>query len=311
MDRFEALDNFVRVVEAGSISGAAERLQIAKSAVSRRLAELEQHLGVQLFRRTTRRMDLTETGRSLYDRAVRLLADLQETELAVSSEHCALSGNLRVAAPLSFGLLHLAGAVNEFLHRHPDIQFDLDFNDRQVDILQESFDVAIRIAELEDSSLIARRIAPVRTVLVASPAYLQQFGTPGTPQELENHRCLLYTNLQEPGLWQYHDAQQQPGQVRVKAALKANNGDFLKRAAVDGQGIALQPLFICYDAIERGELMPLLTDCQWYSVNAWAVYPQTRHLSRRVRAFVDFLVERFAGVPYWDKCLEERQAPQK
>ncbi len=307
MDRFDALDNFVRVVEAGSISGAAERRQIAKSAVSRRLAELEQHLGVQLFRRTTRRMDLTDTGRSLYERALRLLADLQETELAVSSAHGALSGSLRVAAPLSFGLLHLSSAVNEFLRLHPDIQFDLDFNDRQVDILQESFDVAIRIADLEDSSLIARRIAPIRTVLTASPAYLQASGTPETPQALAAHRCLVYTNLPEPAVWRYQDAQGRAGQVRVTAALKANNGDFLKRAAIGGQGVTLQPVFICYEAIERGELVPLLTDCTWRSVNAYAVYPQTRHLSQRVRAFVDFLQTRFAGVPYWDRCLEQHR----
>jgi len=306
MDRFEVLDTFVRVVEAGSISGAAERLDIAKSAVSRRLADLEQHLGVQLFRRTTRRMDLTDTGRSLYERALRLLADLQETELAVSSEHGALSGNLRVAAPLSFGLLHLGSAVNDFLHLHPDIRFDLDFNDRQVDILQESFDVAIRIAELEDSSLIARPIAPIRTVVTASPAYLAEHGTPRTPEELAAHRCLLYTNLAEPGLWCYRDAGGQPGEVRVSPALKANNGDFLRQAAVDGRGIVLQPLFICYEAIERGELVVVLDDYQWHGVNAYAVYPQTRHLSQRVRAFVDFLVARFAGVPYWERCLEKR-----
>lgn len=303
MDRFEALENFVRVVETGSISGAAERRQVAKSAVSRRLTELEQHLGVQLFRRTTRRMDLTDTGRSLYERAVRLLADLQETELAVSSEHGALSGSLRVAAPLSFGLLHLTPAVNDFIRRHPDIRFDLDFNDRQVDILQESFDVAVRIADLPDSSLIARPIAPVRSVLAASPAYLEAHGTPADPQALVQHRCLVYTNLPEPGLWQYRDPQGRAGEVRVSAALKANNGDFLHRAAVDGQGIVLQPLFICYRAIEAGELVPLLTDHEWQGVQAYAVYPQTRHLSQRVRAFVDFLVERFAGEPYWERCL--------
>lgn len=304
MDRFEALENFVRVVEAGSISGAAERLQVAKSAVSRRLTELEQHLGVQLFRRTTRRMDLTDTGRSLYERAVRLLADLQETELAVSSEHGALSGSLRVAAPLSFGLLHLAPAVNAFIREHPDIRFDLDFNDRQVDILQESFDLAVRIADLPDSSLIARPIAPIRNVLAASPAYLAAHGTPADPQALVGHRCLLYTNLPDPGLWQYRDPQGQPGEVRVSGALRANNGDFLHQAAVEGQGIVLQPLFIGYRAIEAGELVPLLTEHEWQGVHAYAVYPQTRHLSQRVRAFVDFLVERFAGEPYWERCLK-------
>ena len=306
MDRFEALDTFVRVVEAGSISGAADRMGVAKSAVSRRLADLEQHLGVQLLRRTTRRMDITTTGRSLYERAVRLLADLQETELAVSTEHGALSGSLRVAAPLSFGLRHLSGAIEDFLRLHPDVQFDLDFNDRQVDILQESFDVAIRIAELDDSSLIARRIAPIHTTLIASPAYLERYGTPRTPAELERHHCLVYTNLPDPALWDYRDKNGEPGRVRVNAVLKANNGDFLRSMAAAGRGIAQQPTFICHEAIEQGELVPVLGDYRWRSVNAYAVYPQTRHLSQRVRAFVDFLAERFAGVPYWDRCLERR-----
>jgi DNA-binding transcriptional LysR family regulator len=305
MDRFEALETFVRVVEAGSISGAADRMQVAKSAVSRRLAELEQHLGVQLVRRTTRRMDLTTTGRSLYERAVRLLADLQETELAVSSEHGALSGSLRVAAPLSFGLRHLTGAIDDFLQLHPGVQFDLDFNDRQVDILQESFDVAVRIAELEDSTLIARRIAPIHSTLIASPAYLERYGNPRTPAELQQHHCLVYTNLPDPALWSYRDRNGEAGRVKVNPALKANNGDFLRDMAAAGRGIVLQPTFICHGAIEQGELVPVLGDYTWRSINAYAVYPQTRHLSQRVRAFVDFLVERFAGVPYWDRCLEK------
>jgi len=306
MDRFEVLDTFVRVVEAGSISGAAERAGVAKSAVSRRLAELEQHLGAQLFRRTTRRMDLTATGRSLYERAVRLLADLQETELAVSSEHGALSGSLRVAAPVSFGLRHLTGAIDAFLQRHPEVQFDLDFNDRQVDILQESFDVAIRIAELADSTLIARRLAPIHSTLIASPAYLQHHGTPRTPAELTQHRCLVYTNLPEPAVWSYRDNNGETARVKVNPVLKANNGDFLRSMAAAGQGIAQQPTFICHDAIEQGELVPVLSDYTWRSVNAYAVYPQTRHLSQRVRAFVDFLAERFADVPYWDRFMESR-----
>lgn len=165
--------------------------------------------------------------------------------------------------------------------------------------------MAIRIAELEDSSLIARPIAPVRTVLTASPGYLAEHGVPRTPQALVSHRCLLYTNLPEPGVWRYRDPREQPGEVRVSPVLRANNGDFLRQAAVDGQGIALQPLFICYQAIERGELEVLLGEYRWHGVNAYAVYPQTRHLSQRVRAFVDFLVARFAGVPYWEKCLQQ------
>jgi DNA-binding transcriptional LysR family regulator len=184
------------------------------------------------------------------------------------------------------------------------VHFDLDFNDRQVDILQESFDVAIRIAELEDSTLIARRLAPIHSTLIASPVYLERHGTPRTPAELEQHPCLVYTNLAEPALWSYRDKAGETFRVRVNPVLKANNGDFLRSMAAAGQGIAQQPTFICHDAIEEGKLVPVLSDYAWRSVNAYAVYPQTRHLSQRVRAFVDFLVERFAGVPYWDRCLE-------
>jgi DNA-binding transcriptional LysR family regulator len=185
------------------------------------------------------------------------------------------------------------------------VQFDLDFNDRQVDILQESFDVAIRIAELEDSSLIARRIAPVHCTLIASPSYLERYGAPRTPAELEQHHCLFYTNLPEPGVWRYRDANGEAGRVKINAVLKANNGDFLRSMAVAGFGITQQPTFLCHEAIEQGELVPLLGDYSWCDVNVYAVYPQTRHLSHRVRAFVDFLVERFAGIPYWDQCLKQ------
>ncbi len=178
MDRLEEMRTFVGVVEAGSITGAAERLGIAKSAVSRRLADLEERLSVQLFRRTTRRLDLTDTGRSFYERCLRILADVEEAELAVSQEHGDLRGRLRVAVPLSFGLNHLGPAIDAFLRTHPGIEFDLDLNDRQVDLLAEGFDLAVRIADLEDSTLIARRLAPVRHVVCASPAYLAEHGTP-------------------------------------------------------------------------------------------------------------------------------------
>jgi DNA-binding transcriptional LysR family regulator len=174
MDRFADMHMFVRVVETGSISAAAERLEIAKSAVSRRLAELESRLGAQLLHRTTRRLNLTDSGRAFFERAQTILADLDEAEAAVSQAHTALKGRLRVALPLSFGLLHLAPLIETFMAHHPDVEFDLDFNDRQIDLMQEGFDLAIRIANLPDSSLIARRLAPIRHVLSASPAYLAQ-----------------------------------------------------------------------------------------------------------------------------------------
>lgn len=303
MARLEDMETFVRVVEAGSISGAAERMGIAKSAVSRRIAELEERLGAQLFRRTTRQLNLTDTASRFYERCVHILADVQEAEHAVSDEHGTLRGRLRVAVPLSFGLLHLGPAIDDFMSEHPEIEFDLDFNDRQVDMLGEEFDVALRIADLPDSSLIARRLAPINLVACASPAYLNRYGTPESPEDLVHHVCLAYSNMTSPNLWPYLGPDGKAGSVRVRSRLQANNGDFLSQAAVAGQGITRQPSFILYKDIEARLLVPILGEYIWPSVNAYAVYPQTRHLSRRVRAFVDFLVDRFAGVPYWDECL--------
>jgi DNA-binding transcriptional LysR family regulator len=301
MDRYEEIRAFVRVVESGGISRAADRLGIAKSAVSRRLTELEQRLGVQLLRRTTRRLSLTDTGRSFYERCLRILSDVEEAELAVSEEHCTIRGRLRVALPLSFGLLHLGPAIADFMCLHPQVQFELDFNDRQVDVLAEGFDVALRIAELQDSTLIARRIAPIRAVVCASPAFLAAHGTPDTPEVLPDTDCLVYANLPDPTRWRYWTGDGSEGRVQVRTHMQANNGDFLRQAAVAGRGILLSPTFIVHRDIAEGRLVPILEDYTWSRASVYAVYPQTRHLSRRVRTFVDFLVERFAGVPSWDR----------
>lgn len=303
MRRFEDMQTFMRVVEAGSISGAAERLGVAKSAVSRRLSELEARLGVQLLRRTTRRLNLTDSGRGFYDRCQRILADLEEAEAAVSQAHATLRGRLRVAAPLSFGLRHLGPAITEFMQQHPQVDFDLDFNDRQVDLLAEDIDVAIRIARLEDSSLIARRLWSSRLVLCASPGYLQAHGTPSVPEDLVKHRALIYSNAPDPTLLILQDERGHEHRLHMPARLRANNGDFLREVAVAGEGLLLSPSFIVHESLRNGELVRVLPAYRAGEVNAYAVYPQTRHLSQRVRAFVDFLVERFAGVPYWDRDL--------
>lgn len=303
MARFEDMQTFVRVVEAGSLSAAAEQLGIAKSAVSRRLSDLESRLGVQLLRRTTRRLNLTDTGRSYLERAQRILADVAEAEAAVSQAHGTLQGRLRVAAPLSFGLLHLAPAITDFMERHPQVRFDLDFNDRQVDLLAEDIDVAIRIARLEDSSLIARRLWSSRLVVCASPAYLSDYGTPAVPGDLSGHLGLVYGNSPDPGQWTLYGVDGQLHHVRVRERLRSNNGDFLCQAAVAGHGVLLSPSFIVHRALHSGQLVPLLPGYVHAEITAYALYPQTRHLSQRVRAFVDFLAERFAGVPYWDRDL--------
>ncbi len=304
MDRFENMHAFVRIVEAGSISAAADRIGVAKSVISRRLKELEEHLGVELFHRTTRQMNLTDSGRTFYHQSVRILEDILEAEHATSQFHGALKGSLKVALPLSFGLMHLGPAINAFLQAHPDIEFDLDFNDRQVDLLAEGFDLSVRIASLPDSSLIARRLAPIQAIMCASPAYLERMGKPRVPEELINHRCLVYSLISNFDTWNLYDADGQLIKTRIIPYLKASNGEFLRDAAAAGMGIVLMPTFIVYKEIENGQLIPLLTDYRYSQLAAYAIYPQTRHLSRRVRAFVDFLIKRFEGAPYWDLCLQ-------
>lgn len=303
MDRFENMGNFIRVVEAGSISGAAERLGVAKSVVSRRLKELEEHLGVELFHRTTRKINLTDTGRAFYHQSVRILEDVLEAEIATSQSHGTLKGSLKVALPSIFGLMHIGPAINKFLQMHPKIEFDLDFNDREVDLIQEGFDLAIRIAKLPDSSLIARQLASIQMVMCASPAYLQQMGQPHSPDELTAHRCLVYSLLRDYDYWHFTDRNNREISTKIRPYLKASTGEFLKDAAVEDLGIILLPTFIVYKEIERGNLVAILKDYKIPTLDAYAIYPQTRHLSQRVRAFVDFLIKRFEGTPYWDTCL--------
>jgi len=304
MDRFENMNTFIRVVEAGSISGAADRSGIAKSAVSRRLKELEEHLGAELFHRTTRKMNLTDTGRAYYHQCIRILEDVLEAEQATSQAHGTLKGSLKVALPSTFGLMHMGPAINEFVLENPQIEFDIDFNDRSVDLMQEGFDLAIRIANLADSSLIARRLAPMTHVVCASPAYLEKNGTPQALNDLINHQCLVYSLIRDSEHWLFQSSQRKIEKIKIRPYLKASSGEFLRCAAVDGLGIVQLPSFITFKEIERGTLVPLLSEHQRSDLSAYAIYPQTRHLSQRVRAFVDFLVKRFEGIPYWDQCLK-------
>lgn len=305
MDKFAQFQNFIEVAKASSISKAAERLGIAKSAVSRRLSELEQRLGVQLFHRTTRKIHLTDSGQRLYARVSELLNALNEIEESLGQEQQNLSGLIRVAAPLSFGLQHLAPAILEFNQNHTQITFDIDFNDRQVDLIHEGFDLALRIGVLADSTLIARRLAKINTVLCASPDYLKKHGTPTHPSELNQHQCLLYTLLDAPNQWTFQDSFGRVFNIKINAKLKANNGCFLNQAAIAGAGIIHQPLFIAHKAIESGLLTPILADYCHSDMYLWALYPSTRHVSQRVRAFIDFLVQLFKEKPYWDLCLKQ------
>lgn len=300
MTPIDQMNSFVRVVEAGSISQAAEQLGLAKSGVSRRLAELEKRLGVRLLNRTTRRSSLTEAGRRYYEGAVRLLADVAELDALVADSESALEGRLRLAAPLSFGLQHLTPAIEEFTRRHPAVMIDIDFSDRQVDLVAQGIDLAVRIAELRDSSLQARHICPIRLMLCASPDYLDRTGVPQSPDELADRRMLHY-DIGGGNVLRLADGHGGEQPVPIRPRLVANNGDFLRDLAIAGQGIVLTPSFISWRAVARGALVPLLQPHWPTPLNAYAVYPQTRYLSRRARTFIDFLAERFGPEPYWDR----------
>lgn len=304
MNPFEELQAFSAVVETGSFTAAAERLEIAKSAVSRRVTALEERLGVQLLRRTTRKLNLTETGRELYERGARLLSDLDEIESVVSQQHGEVSGVLRVALPLSFGVSQMCAPIAQFSERHPRVRFDLDLNDRRIDLVEEGVDLAIRISHLPDSSLVARKLFDVRTVICGAPAYFERRGMPQTPADLLEHDCLVYGNLADPARWVYSDATGKRLRVDVPRAMTATSGDFLCAAASRGLGIAMQPTFIVGKAIARGDLVPILTDYQWPVTPAYAVYPATRHLSSRVRKLIDFLADYFSGDLPWDQDCE-------
>jgi len=302
MGQFENMKTFTRIVEAGSISRAADQLNVAKSVVSRRLTDLEGRLDVQLIKRTTRKSSLTEAGQSYYQRAQQILADVSELNAVTSNAKVLLQGDLKIALPLSFGLQHMVPAINEFSDRHPDLVMHLDFSDRHIDLVEDGFDLAIRIADLKESSHIARKLAPVHTILCASPDYLKRQGHPKSPKDLKAHDILQYTSRSgAPWILTGPDGQKQP--IRLAAKMSANNGDFLKDAALSGHGIVRLPTFLAYQDLENGKLVRVMKDHTLPTLNAYAVYPQTRHLSCRVRAFIDFLSDHFKGEPYWDKCL--------
>ena len=243
MNKYEEIETFIRVVEAGSLTKAAEQLKIAKSAVSRRLKELETRLGVQLMTRTTRKLTLTDTGETLYNRFVVLLADWEESESAASDAQAALAGSIRVAAPLSFGVAHLGPAIIDFMREHPLVDFDIDFGDRKVDLIAEGMDLAIRIGDLPDSSLIARKIATMSMVAAASPTYLKEHGEPQTPDDLKAHKELRY-GYRPTSIWPYKTPDGVEGQIEMTPRLRATNGEFLRDAAIAGEGILLSLIHI-------------------------------------------------------------------
>lgn len=300
--RFDTILAFVRVAETGSFSEAARRLNLSKSMISRQVSALEADLGVRLLHRTTRSLSPTEAGKAYLERCQRILADLDEANELVSHLQAVPRGKLRVSAPLSFGISHLAACLPKFLERHPEIQLEMGFTDRHVDLVEEGWDVAVRIGRLADSSLIVRRLAPIRRVAAAAPSYLERRGAPLRPEDLVSHDCLSHSNLRQSD-WRFLGADGKPMQVEVSGRFQADNGDVLRVMALAGLGVVLLPSFFLGDDIRAGRLVQVLHHAIPMDTALYAVYPHGRHLSPKVRAFVDFLAEMFGPEPYWDEGI--------
>ncbi|MGB1091780.1 MAG: LysR substrate-binding domain-containing protein, partial [Oceanobacter sp.] len=291
MDRMTAMRAFISVVHEGSFTQAAERLETSPQLVSKYVSQLEQHLGVRLLNRTTRRVHLTEAGQSYAERAERLLDELDDLENQLGDMQTRARGLLRISAPVSFATQHMGQLLVDFQNAHPEVGIDLQLNDRKVDILEEGFDIALRIGHLKSSSLIAKRIAPVKLAMLASPQYLQQNGTPQTLENLKEHRYLKYSYMD-------NDAAEEPQQQLDKSRdastfrsnlFQSNNGDVLIQAAIAGAGIALQPTFIAWQAMAEGKLIPILEDHTPEPLGLYVVYAHRQLLPSKVRCFIDFI----------------------
>jgi DNA-binding transcriptional LysR family regulator len=292
---------FLRVVERGSLSAAGRELALSPAAVSNHIRALEDWLGVRLLNRTTRQLTLTEAGQRFRERCETILAEVADAEAAAASLQAVPRGVLRVNAPIAFGARHLGPVVAAFLDRYAEMTLDLVLNDRVVDLIEEGFDMAIRIGDLADSELVARRLAPCRYVVCASPRYIKRRGAPKHPAELSDHHCLEYSLRAPSGRWVFTGLDGKDVAVAISGRLRATNGDLLRSAAVQGTGIILTPTFIVGDDLRDGALRELLGEYSVKPAGIFAVYPAGRYPSPKLRSFVDFLADQFGASPSWDQ----------
>lgn len=302
MDKFTGMQVFQKVAGLGSLSAAARALHMSQTMATKHVAALEARLGAKLFYRSTRRLTLTEAGRSFLEASERILADVAAAEEAASAAQADLRGTLRLSAPVSFGILEIAPRLADFARRYPALTVDLGLNDRHVDLIEEGWDMAVRIGSMKDSTMQARRLAPCRLMLCAAPEYLRAHGTPGTVRDLKDHNCLSYTLARSMGVGRWVFGRDGKTVVSVKGSLQANNGDALVAAAVAGQGIVYQPTFLLAREVAAGRLVPLPLDKENAEIaGIYAVYPATRAPPAKVRAFVDYLAGCFSPGPPWDR----------
>jgi DNA-binding transcriptional LysR family regulator len=291
---------FARVAESRSFSGAARRLGLSKSSVSKEMSKLEKLLGARLVNRTTRQLSLTEAGAAFYEHCARVVQEAEAAELLVGRLHGEPRGVLKLTAPVAFATLHVAPALPQFLARFPDVQVDLTLSDRIFDLAEEGYDLSIRIARELPPNLVARQLAPVNRVVCATPAYLARHGTPTTPQALTAHNCLVYTHANPDSLWRFRGPEGRIV-VPVQGNLRLNDDEAIWQAVLGGLGISLLPTFIVGKDLQAGRLQALLSRYVPSERNVHALYLPNRHLSAKVRVFIDFLVDHFGPTPYWDE----------
>ncbi|MXU64580.1 LysR family transcriptional regulator [Oceanomicrobium pacificus] len=295
MDRLSEMEAFVSVVDQGGFTEAARRLGMSKSAVSKHVASLEDRLGARLLNRTTRRVSPTEIGLIYYDRAMSVLNHAQEADDVVTALQEAPRGTLRLSAPVSFGTSHIAPLVGQFLLDHPEMKINMELSDKFVDLVDEGFDLAIRIGSLPDSSLRARKLGEAGGLLVAAPSYIEKHGAPERIEDLASHTLLHYSNMSTGNFWRLTSPTGEERQVRVGGPLTANNGTALRIAAEAGLGIAMQPSFILGDALQTGKLVQVLPDLANPLISIYAVYPAGQFVQPKLRVFIDHLAAAFKG----------------
>jgi len=289
---------FVKVVETGSFSAAAQRLALSRSVVSKYVTRLENRLGARLLNRTTRRLSLTEAGRVLYDRSLQGLSEIAEAEAEVLHLQGAPRGTLRINTPMSFGVLHIAPVLPDFLAVYPDLSVDMNLNDQKMDLIEEGFDLAIRISDLPDSSLVARRLGPCRHVVCATPEYFKRYGKPRTPEDLRKHNIITYRYQDSANEWRFLSPEGKYILVPVSGSIQMNNSLALRESLLQGSGITLTPTFVVGADIRAGKLQSILNNYRTLEASIYVIYPQRRYLSPKVRVFVDFMIERMSDASY-------------
>ncbi|MDX1737197.1 MAG: LysR family transcriptional regulator [Alphaproteobacteria bacterium] len=291
MTTLDGMSSFVAVIDTGSFTKAAEQLGQTKSAISKHVTKLEERLGVKLINRTTRKLSLTDVGETYYEKARSIIEQAEEAEAEITSYQHAPRGKLRITIPISFGNTEIKKILPGFMEKYPEVELDLFLSDQVLDLFASNFELAIRVGEMKDSSLIARKIGTATNHVVASPDYWRQYGKPEKPEDLLAHNCMRYSNAPNPNIWSFYDKENKQHNVRIQGSFTCNNGEMEINVAKKGLAVCRVPIFLCHQALEAGELETALEDYNFSKLGIYAVYLPTRHVPAKIRAFIDYMAE--------------------